>query len=313
MGGSQSRQQIRVQPLPGPNNTIKAPPPRDALIVQNVYTPRRIPTKELQSSQWSKLPNEKPVYVAIPDVGVSVTGNVRFVNGKKIYAINKLHPLSPQNDIRYNHYLEVPETIGKDKIVFDLKYAITQLWPSKDYVKFITDKGTTFSYKFSELKSVNDPSVILAIEAIKKDYPEELDPILSFRQVVAPEFEKFDNEDDFVDMQQRQIRYTTLTPSRESEALFNAFKKQEECMKPKIKPKVYKPRTATFVFPSCDKLTTGLSYGDNNKDFEDVSGITDNNTNQTNIASEYNEKEYYINESLRDFDGLKECGNAFEY
>ena len=314
MGGRQS-QPVMNRPLPGPNNAIKTPPPPNALIVGNVYTPRKIPVKELQSSIWSKLVNEKPVYVAIEGIGVSVTGNMRVVGGKKLYAVHKLHPLSPQNDIRYRHYLEVPESINRKKIVYDLKYAIKQLWPAQDYVEFITDEGTTFSLTFTQLKNINDPNIHVAIEAIKKDYPQELDPILSFRQVETPEFETYDDDGEGETEVEQQVRYTTLTPSGESKALFKAFQAQRNCMKPKPKPKpIMKPRTATLIFPNCENLNSGLSNKDNVKDFEDVSGFS--NKNQAGISSEYSdESEEYVSDeySQNELDNSLQIGNIYEY
>lgn len=213
---------------------------------EDIYALREIPSSELQGAGWGRLDNEIPVYVAVDGMGTSLTGRVRLVGGVYYYAVHKVFPLNPENNVVVMKYYEVPHVAGGQQLVFPMKYAITQLWPAQNTVVFVTDDGGQFRVRYNELLRIKDRHVSVAVAALKKDYPNELDSILSFRPVETPQFDTYDTE---LSGAPSPKVYTTLSDTNRSKQLFNALNKGFSCPIPKKRP--VQPPTVTIPTPAC--------------------------------------------------------------
>ena len=276
----------------GPNesNALTLTSGSNANIISDMYQLREVPETELQDPSWARMKNAIPIYVAIPKFGVSSTERYRLVGNTFYYAVHKLHPLSPENDIQFQRYYEVPFKVGNTQVIFALKYAISEYWPSKNTVVFITNRGTTFALRNNELLDIRNQEINIAIQALKNDYPKELDPVLSYRQVETPQFDTYQPSPGAA-----TSAYTTLTPSKNRDRLYNALSLQRRCaQKHRTKPPI---PTVTVVTGACPELKNGVPSsrpgrgvgfdnldglrGDDDAVDDDFEGVGDANSSET--------------------------------
>lgn len=246
-----------------------APPGLTVGGFKGVFRLREVHPDELQDSRygWRRMSNAIPVYVEVPDVGVSVTEYYRYVGGMLYYVVYKVHPLNPELDLNINKRYEVPFMAGKRQIIWPMEVAITGLWPSKDAVFLVDNQGQQFKMDFHELLQVQDTKIRIAVGAIKKDYPNQLTSALSFRPVATPKFKMYGQTD-----QVSPQSFTTLSNSAQSSALFEALNRQAECTRAPARRQKVAPPLVMPIIPQCmdngipsvfedEPAVTGGAYG----------------------------------------------------
>ena len=222
-----------------------------------VFVPRVVPDEELATTMWRKYPFRTPGYAAFPGLGVGLVTRTRTDprTGTLFYLWNKVHPLEPERDAEVKEFLEVPAYIGGNQVVFPMKYAITQFWPSKNDVEFHTNKGTTFSVPLTDVIQTKNRDILTAVGAIRNDYPRTLDPYFD-RRVENPEFATYlDDEGDEVERK----RFTTLEGGNRANELYKAYAQNKQSLTPEDSPVLQEPtvRLPTIKSPN-KRLRTGF-------------------------------------------------------
>lgn len=270
MGNYQSTQ---VQPPP-PQGRIIAPAPSDDLAIgfsgdmnraygtpapatappgisiggfHGIFSLREVPAAELQDARygWRRMSNAIPVYVEVPEMGVSVAPYYRYVGGMLTYMVYKLHPLNPELDINVTKRYEVPFMAGQRQLVLPMEVAISGLWPSKDAVFLINNKGQSFRMDFHELMQIKDQPIRIAVGALMKDYPDQLSSALAFRPVATPHYMTYGQSE-----APRPQNFTTLQGTPQADALYAALNQQYKCaLPPRMPPPA--PQTQQVIVPNC--------------------------------------------------------------
>lgn len=155
------------------------------------WRPKQIPEIAFTSVLgWTPLRSPAPVYVMVPHFGVGVAMYYRWGNAisKPIlyYAVRKLAPLplAPNE-----------EWVGSAWEVFaswckPMKWAISRLvlpdtLNPAGSVLVLNDEGFEFQMDFDTLKNTSDPRLIVARNALMRDYPEMITR-LAIRRTTAP-------------------------------------------------------------------------------------------------------------------------------
>ena len=188
------------------------------------------------------------------------------------YAVYKVYPLNPENNVVIQNYYEVPHVAGRKVLVYPLKYAILRFWAKQNTVVFVTNLGRTFKVKYSELLDIRDVHIKIAINMFRNDYPNQLDSVLAFRPVEAPQFEmepqRGPNGAVLADSGRVGTigtedlppadagNFTSLSDTPRSQALYDALEKQDQCfLPPRAKPAPAAPPkplpTVTVFEPDC--------------------------------------------------------------
>ena len=162
--------------------------------------------------------NITPCYVRSTTLGVCIADHARIVDGKWYYSVYKLYPFNPIRNKNILERYEVPFNVRGTQIIYAMKYAISEIWPTRDLVIITECGGNDFQEKLSNMNKIIDKDITIAINAIKNDYPGQAF-LLSKTRSRAPQFE-YREEKYSYGYDRTQEQFVTLRNSEEEERAF---------------------------------------------------------------------------------------------
>jgi len=247
-----------INPLGGsPLDKIKKNPRLE--VVPNLSKVRVVPPEELSSDLWIMLPNPQPAYIRIKKIGASSLSRYRQLpDGRIAYIASKLHPMNPAED-RIEEFFEIPEYIivnGKREcLVVPMKYAIKQYWPNQNLVTFITDEGGQFDFAANEILYAQDKGIHQAVDALRNDYPSELEDLLAYRTVKPPKIQMLKERTEGPDLASNET--FTLGNGKKQQDYFDAVQREKENLYQQPKATTPQPELVR-IFDGNNRLNTGV-------------------------------------------------------